>query len=400
MKHANAKDGARDAREAQDGTGLVGRLPAGALDIVGDVHGEWQALQALLAHLGYDAQGRHPEGRTLVFVGDLCDRGPDTPAVLDWFCQAWEAGIVHAVMGNHELNLIREDPKDGSGWFFEVRTERDRAKYAPFVVASPRQRERYAKVCNRLPLALEREDLRIVHAAWQAAQIDVARTLAPGSTRRHYDAYEEEAAERARSSDLQRRLQQEKADWPHDLEDGQHVPPVLRAHGERELVKQDANPLKVLVTGVESAADVPFYAGGKWRFTERMAWWNRYDEPTPVVIGHYWRQFVDVQGAAETQGQNTPHKAPQNTPQSAPQKAQGDGLSDRRAEGELFRGVPGNGWHGLHKNVFCLDFSVGARWSERLQDIPAEQSRFHLAALRWPERTLVLDSGAVYPTVV
>ena len=35
-------------------------LPDGALDIVGDVHGEWLALQNLLRHLGYDGEGNHP----------------------------------------------------------------------------------------------------------------------------------------------------------------------------------------------------------------------------------------------------------------------------------------------------------------------------------------------------
>ncbi len=52
-------------------------LPEGALDIVGDVHGEWLALQNLLRHLGYDGEGNHPQGRKLVFVGDLCEFGEE-----------------------------------------------------------------------------------------------------------------------------------------------------------------------------------------------------------------------------------------------------------------------------------------------------------------------------------
>ncbi|PAT42247.1 metallophosphoesterase [Vandammella animalimorsus] len=348
---------------------LVGRLPGGPLDIVGDVHGEWDALQALLAHLGYDRQGRHPQGRTLVFVGDLCDRGPNTPAVLDWFGEVYEAGRCAAVLGNHEVNLIREDAKDGAGWYFDARTERDRAKYAPFVIASPAQRERHAALCNRLPVALEREDLRVVHAAWQAAPIAAARGFALGTARRQYDRFEEQAAEQARSGSLQRRIQQERAAWPHDLEDGQHQPPLLRAHGERELLKQTHNPLKILTTGVEAAAAQPFYAGGKWRFTDRQPWWNAYDEATPVVIGHYWRLFDAPSPGAH-------------------------------AESALFAGIPGNAWHGKRGNVFCVDFSAGARWSERLQgQHDPRQSRFHLAALRWPEKTLVFDTGQTWATV-
>ncbi len=63
----------------------------GPFDLVGDVHGCRAELEELLSSLGYeierDAQGRavganHPGGRTAVFVGDLVDRGPDSPGVL------------------------------------------------------------------------------------------------------------------------------------------------------------------------------------------------------------------------------------------------------------------------------------------------------------------------------
>lgn len=60
----------------------IAPLRAGPLDVIGDVHGEFDALRALLGHLGYDDGGAHPDGRRVVFVGDLCDRGPDSPAVL------------------------------------------------------------------------------------------------------------------------------------------------------------------------------------------------------------------------------------------------------------------------------------------------------------------------------
>ena len=61
---------------------LIQSLPSGPLDIVGDIHGEYDALRNLMLHLGYDEAGHHPQGRTLVFVGDFCDRGPNSPAVL------------------------------------------------------------------------------------------------------------------------------------------------------------------------------------------------------------------------------------------------------------------------------------------------------------------------------
>ena len=60
---------------------LVQQLPDGPIDFIGDVHGELEALQRLLAHLGYRPDGSHAAGRHLVFLGDLVDRGPDSPAV-------------------------------------------------------------------------------------------------------------------------------------------------------------------------------------------------------------------------------------------------------------------------------------------------------------------------------
>ncbi|MFK5004614.1 metallophosphoesterase, partial [Klebsiella pneumoniae] len=59
----------------------------GPFDIIGDVHGCLDELTALLARLGYEPAGPggvpvHPAGRRAVFVGDLVDRGPDSPGVL------------------------------------------------------------------------------------------------------------------------------------------------------------------------------------------------------------------------------------------------------------------------------------------------------------------------------
>ncbi|MFJ5645068.1 polynucleotide kinase-phosphatase [Streptomyces sp. NPDC093223] len=73
----------------------------GPFDIVGDVHGCSLELEALLAKLGY-ADGVHPEGRTAVFVGDLVDRGPDSPGVLRRVMSMVRSGNALCVPGNHE----------------------------------------------------------------------------------------------------------------------------------------------------------------------------------------------------------------------------------------------------------------------------------------------------------
>lgn len=86
---------------------LIGSLFDGPIDIVGDIHGECGALLSLLDRLGYDGQGEHPEGRRLVFIGDLVDRGPDSPGVLRLVRQLVQRKRAQCVLGNHELNLLR-----------------------------------------------------------------------------------------------------------------------------------------------------------------------------------------------------------------------------------------------------------------------------------------------------
>ncbi|WP_216592745.1 polynucleotide kinase-phosphatase [Verrucosispora sioxanthis] len=89
----------------------------GPFDIVGDVHGCRVELEALLTRLGWrldrDDAGRavdatHPSGRTAVFVGDLVDRGPDSPGVLRLVMGMVTAGHALCVPGNHEQKLLRK----------------------------------------------------------------------------------------------------------------------------------------------------------------------------------------------------------------------------------------------------------------------------------------------------
>lgn len=82
------------------------RSLTGPFDVIGDVHGCAAELEELLAELGY-VDGVHPAGRTAVFVGDLVDRGPDTPGVLRRVMGMAAAGTALVVCGNHEQKLVR-----------------------------------------------------------------------------------------------------------------------------------------------------------------------------------------------------------------------------------------------------------------------------------------------------
>jgi protein phosphatase len=88
---------------------------AGPFDIVGDVHGCYDELLALLSALGYvveNAGGRprvtHALGRKLVFVGDLVDRGPRIPDVLKLVMACTQDGTGFSVAGNHDVRLSRK----------------------------------------------------------------------------------------------------------------------------------------------------------------------------------------------------------------------------------------------------------------------------------------------------
>ncbi|MFF1637954.1 polynucleotide kinase-phosphatase [Streptomyces sp. NPDC058246] len=78
----------------------------GPFDIIGDIHGCASELELLLRKLGY-VDGVHPQGRTAVFVGDLVDRGPDTPGVLRRVMSMVGSGSALCVPGNHENKFGR-----------------------------------------------------------------------------------------------------------------------------------------------------------------------------------------------------------------------------------------------------------------------------------------------------
>lgn len=343
---------------------LVQSLPDGPIDIIGDVHGEARALHALLARLGCDPE-RGTAQRPIAFVGDLVDRGPNSPAVVETVMRLVDAGIAQCVLGNHELNILLGSRKEGNGWlrgdtsdhhqFIEDGEVRQQA----FVShpATPSEAERYKAFFATLPLVLERPDLRVVHACWHAPAIarlppeaDVAELTRTWGIEIHRDHEErglwaQEKREREEFADLKRL----------------DVAPTrdLDAHALAASERQSNHPIKVLTSGRE--VRVPFgeifFVGGKWRFVRRYDWWHHYDEEPAVVVGHYWRRREGAWVEGKTDAWAT------------------ERFSD---------------WAGPRRNVFCVDYSVGRRFAER--DRGTTEGFFGgLAALRWPEKTLVFD---------
>jgi len=90
----------------------------GPFDIIGDVHGCFEELLELLEKLGYavtetDTATKQfdvavPELRRVVFLGDLVDRGPDTPSVLGLAMSMVEQGKALCVPGNHDVKFVKK----------------------------------------------------------------------------------------------------------------------------------------------------------------------------------------------------------------------------------------------------------------------------------------------------
>ncbi len=83
----------------------------GPFDIIGDVHGCYDELVALLEKLGYAIDSdvvTPPDGRRAIFLGDLVDRGPKVPQVLKLVMEMVRAGAALCVPGNHDIKLMRK----------------------------------------------------------------------------------------------------------------------------------------------------------------------------------------------------------------------------------------------------------------------------------------------------
>lgn len=149
-------------------------------DIIGDVHGHAEELKKLLLKLGYRQCGygfRHDE-RQVIFVGDFIDRGPEIAEVIQIARATVEDGYGHAVMGNHEFNAIAfHTRKPGSSGFFRERSVKNQNQHqATLNQLSSLQMQDALAWFKTLPVALELDGLRVVHAAWQPNDIGVIET--------------------------------------------------------------------------------------------------------------------------------------------------------------------------------------------------------------------------------
>lgn len=152
-------------------------------DIIGDIHGHAEALEMLLAQMGYrqrEGAWRHPD-RTAVFVGDFIDRGPQQVRTVDIVRRMVDARSARAIMGNHEFNAIAwflEDPHEPGEYLRRHHSpkygDKNRKQHQAFLdeVEDTPKHEEIVSWFLELPLWLDLVGIRVVHACWHSRLIE------------------------------------------------------------------------------------------------------------------------------------------------------------------------------------------------------------------------------------
>lgn len=140
-------------------------------DVIGDVHGHADELVQLLEAMGYSKHENiyyHPE-RKVIFLGDFIDRGPQIRQVLEIVRPMVESGAALSVMGNHEFNALAyhtEDPEHPGDFLRRHIAKNEKQHHKTMEQLSPEELASHLAWFGTLPMWLELDGLRVVHACW------------------------------------------------------------------------------------------------------------------------------------------------------------------------------------------------------------------------------------------
>ena len=158
-----------------------------AYDLIGDVHGCAHSLESLLKKMGYQhRQGcfRHAD-RKVIFVGDIVDRGPRIREALHIVKDMVDQGQAEIVLGNHEYNAMCYCTEGRSGSGHQYLREHN-ARHHRLIRETLEQFENYAQEWksflawfHEIPLFIEKEHFRVVHACWDSSAISRFKELSP-----------------------------------------------------------------------------------------------------------------------------------------------------------------------------------------------------------------------------
>ena len=145
-------------------------------DFIGDVHGHFNALELLLKKLGYEKKNgiyTHSE-RFPVFLGDYIDRGPNIKDVLHLVRSMQENGSAIALMGNHEYNYLCYHLKDENDRPFRENSVKNemQLRETNSTLENISERDSYLDWMASLPITLETNKYRAVHAQWKNSSVE------------------------------------------------------------------------------------------------------------------------------------------------------------------------------------------------------------------------------------
>lgn len=149
-------------------------------DVIGDIHGCGNTLAMLLEQMGYSkVNGVYQHRRRqAIFIGDIIDRGPRVREALHLVRDMVERGSARIVMGNHEYNALgyctRARPGSGRTWLREHTPRHDRLirETLDQFEAYPQEWNDFLDWFYTLPLFIEEDDFRAVHACWDSELIE------------------------------------------------------------------------------------------------------------------------------------------------------------------------------------------------------------------------------------
>ena len=148
-------------------------------DIIGDIHGHADQLVQLLEKLGYRQENGiyQQTGHQAIFVGDFIDRGSQQKAVIDIIRPMIDSKKALAVMGNHEFNAIcyHTVNSEKSCSFLRCHTVKNTEQHKAFLEEYPlatAETDELIEWFKTLPLFLELDDFRVIHACWDQQIID------------------------------------------------------------------------------------------------------------------------------------------------------------------------------------------------------------------------------------
>jgi hypothetical protein len=206
-------------------------------DIIGDVHGQAVLLEKLLREMGYQldltSTWYHPN-RKAIFLGDIINKGPQIKRTVEIVRQMVEGGYAEMVIGNHECAWM---DKNAIGIFSTLEAYGHDKK----------QLESDLSWIRSLPVYIEKEGFRVVHAYWDDVFIQVIKNWEAKSS----------ASPFAHSNDCR-------------------IAILLLVNGPRYRVSPDEQ----------------FMQNGKDKTSIRFRWWNLnvsfYDKKEkPLFFGHY-----------------------------------------------------------------------------------------------------------------